>query len=90
MQERRSIVGGEPRRRQGGPEPAGGAAPTLHAALAPEVEGGQYFGPGSLMELRGEPDAAYVSRRARDETVAAELWDRSVALTHVDFGALAA
>ncbi|WP_082534142.1 oxidoreductase [Marmoricola sp. Leaf446] len=58
-----------------------GANPTLWAATyaAP----GSYTGPTGLMESRGRLGEAKQSRWARDEALAARLWDVSVELTGV-------
>ena len=32
-----------------------GALPTLYAAVGPDVEGGDYFGPSGFMEMKGYP-----------------------------------
>jgi len=62
-----------------------GARPQLHAATAPDVRGGDYYGPGGWGEVRGrrvrrlDPPAA-----ARDRDLAARLWAVSAELTGVD------
>lgn len=66
---------------------ASGALPTLHAATAPNVQGGQYFGPRFLM-LWGAPARARISATARNEGLARDLWTRSVEMTGVTFAAL--
>ena len=65
-----------------------GAWPGLYAATMPNVEGGQYYGPNGVGELRGLPTLAAIAPQARDETVAARLWSESEALTGVTYGAL--
>lgn len=60
-----------------------GANPTLYAAT--EAEPGSYTGPQSLRESRGAVGPAKVSRLARDENLAAKLWDVSEQLTGVEF-----
>ena len=62
-----------------------GALPTLRAATDPSAEGGQYFGPSGINELRGAPVLVKPNRRARDGDVAARLWDVSVRLTGVTY-----
>jgi NAD(P)-dependent dehydrogenase (short-subunit alcohol dehydrogenase family) len=66
-----------------------GALPTLYAATATDVNGGEYFGPSSFGELWGAPRRVASSRRANDAADAARLWDVSVSLTGVGFDALA-
>jgi NAD(P)-dependent dehydrogenase (short-subunit alcohol dehydrogenase family) len=62
-----------------------GALPILYAATEPGVEGGTYVGPDSFYEQRGHPARARISRAARDEEVAARLWEVSEELTGVKF-----
>jgi NAD(P)-dependent dehydrogenase (short-subunit alcohol dehydrogenase family) len=66
-----------------------GALPTLHAATAPEVQGGDYFGPASLGEMWGHPRKVGSTARARNRADAARLWELSETLTDVRFAALA-
>lgn len=66
-----------------------GALPSLYAATAPDVRGGDYFGPDSWFEMRGHPRLVGTTARARDEQVAARLWLASEELTGVRFEALA-
>ena len=72
-----------------GMKPEGGALPTLRAATDPAAFGGSYWGPSRFFELSGPPAPARISKRARDEAVAARLWDASERLTGVPFGLLA-
>lgn len=65
-----------------------GALPTLRAATDPEAKGGDYFGPDGIQEGRGHPVLAHINRKARDEAVAARLWDASLKLTGVEFPGL--
>lgn len=62
-------------------KPADGALPTLRAATDPTATGGSYWGPGGLFELSGPPVVAKIPARARDEAVAARLFEVSEALT---------
>ena len=65
-----------------------GALPTLYAATAPDVEGGQYFGPDRFREYRGHPTLVRVKAEGRDAEVGRRLWSVSEELTGVtyDFG----
>ena len=63
-----------------------GALPGLYAATMPNVQGGQYFGPNGIGEIRGAPTLAAIASQARDEAVAARLWSESEALTGVTYG----
>jgi NAD(P)-dependent dehydrogenase (short-subunit alcohol dehydrogenase family) len=67
-----------------------GALPTLYAATAPEVRGGQYFGPDGRGEVRGHhPKQVEFSAAAHDQAAAARLWTVSEELTGVTFDTLA-
>jgi NAD(P)-dependent dehydrogenase (short-subunit alcohol dehydrogenase family) len=68
----------------------GGALPLAYAAAAPDVRGGEYFGPGSVAELWGAPKRVGASARANDRATAAELWRVSEALTGVRYEGLRA
>jgi NAD(P)-dependent dehydrogenase (short-subunit alcohol dehydrogenase family) len=65
-----------------------GALPTLYAATAPDVEGGDYIGPGSVGEIWGAPRKVRSSSRSHDRAAATRLWDVSEKLTGVRYGAL--
>lgn len=65
-----------------------GALPTLYAATHPEVESGDYIGPGGFAEAWGHPKKVRASARARDAEAARRLWEASEALTGVRFAAL--
>jgi NAD(P)-dependent dehydrogenase (short-subunit alcohol dehydrogenase family) len=67
-----------------------GALPTLYAAAAPDVTGGDYFGPEGFQEMWGSPVKVSCSAAARDEAAAAHLWSVSEALTQVRYSALGA
>jgi hypothetical protein len=69
-------------------DPPMGALPTLMAATEPGLKGGEYFGPGGLMGMRGYPKTVQSSDRSHDEQVAARLWEVSEELTGVTFGRL--
>jgi NAD(P)-dependent dehydrogenase (short-subunit alcohol dehydrogenase family) len=62
-----------------------GALPTLYAATFPGLEGGSYLGPDGIGEFRGHPHPVSPNRAARDEQVAARLWEVSEELTGVRF-----
>lgn len=62
-----------------------GAPPILHAATAPQAQGGSFTGRSWLFELRGPPAPARVAPAARDRALAARLWQVSLALTGCDF-----
>jgi NAD(P)-dependent dehydrogenase (short-subunit alcohol dehydrogenase family) len=68
---------------------AQGALPTLYAAAAPDVQGGDYIGPDGWQEMRGHPTQVAPSAAAQDADAAARLWQVSVELTDVTYAALA-
>jgi NAD(P)-dependent dehydrogenase (short-subunit alcohol dehydrogenase family) len=67
-------------------QPREGALPTLYAATAPDVRGGEYFGPSGFAGCIGPPGRARSSPRARDAAAAQRLWDVSERLTGVRYG----
>ncbi len=72
-----------------GQSAARGALPGLYAATMPDVNGGQYWGPDGLLEVRGNPALAQVSPQAQDRAVWQRLWSVSEELTGVTFPPLA-
>ncbi|APU14231.1 MULTISPECIES: oxidoreductase [Actinoalloteichus] len=62
-----------------------GALPQLRAATAPDVEGGQYFGPHDRGEQSGFPVVVRASEQAYDEAAARRLWAVSEELTDVRY-----
>jgi hypothetical protein len=62
-----------------------GALPLLYAATAPDVEGGEYYGPGGLMSMRGAPEQQESNEASHDEADARRLWSRSEELTGVEY-----
>ena len=62
-----------------------GAAPTLRAATAADVVGGEYYGPRGPGELWGRPERVKLARRALNAETARRLWDASEALTGMRF-----
>jgi NAD(P)-dependent dehydrogenase (short-subunit alcohol dehydrogenase family) len=71
-----------------GQSAASGAWSQLRAATDPEAAGGDYFGPRGPGGLRGAPVRVGMSTRARDDVMAARLWEESVRLTDVDYRVL--
>jgi NAD(P)-dependent dehydrogenase (short-subunit alcohol dehydrogenase family) len=72
-----------------GQSAAGGALPTLYAATAPDVQGGDYIGPTGPMEFRGAPGQVQSNSRSHDPLLAQRLWDVSAELTGVTYSQLA-
>lgn len=60
-----------------------GALPTLFAATAPAITGGDYVGPGGFAEQRGHPKVVGMSTAAKDPHAAQQLWQVSEDLTEV-------
>jgi hypothetical protein len=67
---------------------AKGALPTLSAATAPDVPGGDYFGPGRFYEMRGYPKRVGTSAAALSQEDAKRLWTVSEERTGVTYEAL--
>jgi NAD(P)-dependent dehydrogenase (short-subunit alcohol dehydrogenase family) len=65
---------------------AAGAWPTLMAATEPDVEGGAYLGPTKRNETAGPAGSARSTSGARDDALAAGLWDLSIEMTGIDPG----
>jgi NAD(P)-dependent dehydrogenase (short-subunit alcohol dehydrogenase family) len=66
-------------------KPKMGALPALYAATAPDVQGGDYYGPCGWQEMRGYPTKVQSSDRSHDMAVAARLWTISEELTGVRY-----
>lgn len=62
-----------------------GALPQLHAATAPGVTGGQFFGPAGFQEMRGEPVEVQAVPEAHDAEIGRRLWAVSEELTGVTY-----
>jgi NAD(P)-dependent dehydrogenase (short-subunit alcohol dehydrogenase family) len=65
-----------------------GALPQLYAATAPDVHGGEYFGPDGIAESRGHPKRVDSTSASKDRDVAARLWAVSEDLTGVRYDVL--
>lgn len=64
---------------------ADGAMPTLYAAAATQARAAGYYGPRDRFELRGPVTDAAIGAQAKDEAIAARLWDVSAQLTGVSW-----
>jgi hypothetical protein len=71
-----------------GQSAAMGALPTLYAATAPQLRGGEYIGPGGPAELWGPPKQVNTRASARNVETAQRLWDVSEELTAVRYAVL--
>lgn len=65
--------------------PALGCLPTLHAATASDVQGGDYFGPKYAFEIFGTPKKARIAKHAKSKTNLERLWHLSEELTGVNY-----
>jgi len=66
-------------------QPPDGALPSLYAATAPDVRGGEYFGPSRMFGMLGPPDRARSSARSQDAAAARRLFEISEQLTGVEY-----
>lgn len=64
---------------------AQGCLPTLYAATAPDIKGGEYIGPDGFFEVKGNPKRAYSTKRSNDVDTADRLWQVSEKLTQVSY-----
>jgi NAD(P)-dependent dehydrogenase (short-subunit alcohol dehydrogenase family) len=62
-----------------------GARPQIHAATAPDVQGGEFYGPDGFNELRGGPTRVKPVQRATDPELGRRLWEVSEELTGVSY-----
>lgn len=62
-----------------------GALPTLYAAVGPDAQSGDYYGPKGWREMRGYPKKVESNELSKDESIAKKLWDVSKRLTGVKF-----
>jgi NAD(P)-dependent dehydrogenase (short-subunit alcohol dehydrogenase family) len=63
---------------------AQGAWPTLCAATAEDVQGGEYYGPCKRRETAGPAIRVESTGRSHDKDTASKLWDLSIEMTGVD------
>ncbi|MGV0793971.1 SDR family NAD(P)-dependent oxidoreductase [Mycolicibacterium sp. XJ1819] len=64
---------------------AKGALPTLRAATDPQAQGGQYYGPDGIGEVKGNPKVVASSAQSHDEALQRRLWTVSEELTGVTY-----
>ncbi len=62
-----------------------GALPTLYAAVGPDVQNGDFYGPKGFMEMRGYPVKVTPNELAQDKSIAERLWQESEKLTNNSF-----
>lgn len=68
--------------------PEMGALPSLYALTADDVHGGDFIGPGGLMQMWGYPAKVEPAPIAKDPELASRLWAVSQQLTGVRYDAL--
>lgn len=68
-----------------GQSESAGALPTLYAATAPDVAGGDFYGPDGAGERRGNVALVAPAQKVLDESVARRLWTASEDLTGVQY-----
>ena len=66
-----------------GQSAADGAGPILHAATAPDANGGEFYGPSGFRQFTGPPRRVQPSRAALDASARDRLWHLSEQLTGV-------
>ena len=62
-----------------------GALPTLRAATDPSAQGGQYYGPDGIGEVKGNPKVVGSSAQSHNEELQRRLWTLSEELTGVTY-----
>lgn len=65
-----------------------GALPTIRAAVDPDAQGGDYYGPGGFMQQTGFPVNVKASKAAHNSADMQRLWQVSKGYTGVDFAQL--
>ncbi|MBO0931995.1 oxidoreductase [Fibrella aquatilis] len=59
-----------------------GALPVLYAALANDIQGGEFIGPDGFQQMRGYPTEVDSDDYSKDEQVAKRLWKASEEMTN--------
>lgn len=62
-----------------------GALPTLRAALDPDAQGGEYFGPGGWAEYTGRPVRVESSPSSHDRSAQRRVWQTSEELSGISY-----
>ncbi len=62
-----------------------GVKPSLMAALDNDVNGGDYFGPTGLKEMKGEPGKVNSTPLSKNKEIAQRLWKVSEELTGINY-----
>ena len=66
-------------------KPENAALPIIYAVTKEHVDGGDYYGPNGLFEIKGKPGPAKVNPLARNIEFGKRLWAASEALTGVSY-----
>lgn len=66
-------------------DPAKGALPGIRASVDPTVQGGEYYGPDGMMEMKGNPVKVASNKASHNRQDAQELWKVSEQMTGVKF-----
>ncbi|HET8711595.1 MAG TPA: SDR family NAD(P)-dependent oxidoreductase, partial [Spongiibacteraceae bacterium] len=67
------------------PTPAKASEPIVHAAVAEDVQGDDYYGPRGFLEIAGKTGKARVNPIANNPDIGKRLWTLSEAMTGVKF-----
>lgn len=67
------------------PTPADASRPIVHAALAPDARGGEYYGPSGFLEIGGAPGPARLNKVVHDAETGRRLWTSSEEMTGVRY-----
>jgi NAD(P)-dependent dehydrogenase (short-subunit alcohol dehydrogenase family) len=62
-----------------------GALPTLYAATAEDIVGGEYIGPGGFLNQRGYPTKHHSGKASYDQDTAQMLWEQSEKMTEIKY-----
>ena len=62
-----------------------GTLPTLYAATAADVKGGEYFGPSGWQEMKGYPKKVESNELSQDAEISEKLWTVSEELTDIKY-----
>jgi NAD(P)-dependent dehydrogenase (short-subunit alcohol dehydrogenase family) len=65
--------------------PENAALPSLYGALVEDLKGGEYIGPTSRNEMKGNPGIVGSEPQSHDEEAAKKLWEVSEELTNIHY-----
>lgn len=61
------------------------ARSALYAACSADARGGEYYGPGGLFEIAGQPARARMAKAATDTELAQKLWSLTETMTGISY-----